>query len=148
MSQVRVDQQIYQMPPKEGFTVAHFLTVADVERSLRFYETVFGGHILSRGDSKGAPGYIQIANTWLLVNPGGGPTPDKPMVLYYRSWAKQSGRCLRLSSRTREGICTRRANQCLLCRVSRHQSEFSEYPAMTQSQRAKYGGDDRTLPRV
>ena len=36
--------------------------------------------ILSRGDDQGAPGYIQIANTWLLVNPGGGPTPDKPMV--------------------------------------------------------------------
>ncbi len=29
---------------------------------------------------QGAPGYIQIANTWLLVNPGGGPTPDKPTV--------------------------------------------------------------------
>jgi hypothetical protein len=41
-SQVRVDQETYQMPPKEGFTVAHFLTVADVERSLRFYETVLG----------------------------------------------------------------------------------------------------------
>ena len=68
------------MPPQDGFTVAHFLTVADVERSLQFYETVFGGRILIRGDTKGAPGYIQIANTWLLVNPGGGPTPDKPMV--------------------------------------------------------------------
>jgi hypothetical protein len=29
---------------------------------------------------KGAPGYIQIANTWLIVNVGGGPTPDKPSV--------------------------------------------------------------------
>ena len=66
------------MPPKEGFTVAHFLTVADVERSLRFYEKVFGGRIVSRGDNSGAPGYLQIANTWLIVNPGGGPTPDKP----------------------------------------------------------------------
>jgi predicted enzyme related to lactoylglutathione lyase len=47
---------------------------------LRFYETVFGSRILSRGDSKGAPGYIQIANTWLIVNVGGGPTPDKPSV--------------------------------------------------------------------
>ena len=65
------------MPPKDGITVAHFLTVADIERSLRFYETVFGSRILSRGDSKGAPGYIQIANTWLIVNVGGGPTPDK-----------------------------------------------------------------------
>ena len=29
---------------------------------------------------QGAPGYIQIANTWLIVNVGGGPTPDKPSV--------------------------------------------------------------------
>jgi predicted enzyme related to lactoylglutathione lyase len=56
MNQVSVEQKSYQMPPKEGITVAHFLTVADVERSLRFYETVFGGRILSRGDSKGRAG--------------------------------------------------------------------------------------------
>jgi catechol 2,3-dioxygenase-like lactoylglutathione lyase family enzyme len=80
MNQVQVEQKTYQMPPQDGFTVAHFLTVADVERSLRFYETVFEGRVLSRGDSSGAPGYIPIANTWLLVNPGGGPTPDKPTV--------------------------------------------------------------------
>jgi catechol 2,3-dioxygenase-like lactoylglutathione lyase family enzyme len=80
MSTVQVEQKGYGMPPREGITVAHFLTVADIERSLRFYETVFGGRILSRGDGKGAPGYIQIANTWLLVNVGGGPTPDKPTV--------------------------------------------------------------------
>jgi catechol 2,3-dioxygenase-like lactoylglutathione lyase family enzyme len=80
MNQVQVEQKSYQMPPQEGFTVAHFLTVADIERSARFYETVFGGRILSRGDSSGAPGYIQIANTWLIVNVGGGPTPDKPSV--------------------------------------------------------------------
>jgi predicted enzyme related to lactoylglutathione lyase len=80
MNQVQVEQKSYQMPPKDGITVAHFLTVADIERSLRFYETVFGSSILSRGDSKGAPGYIQIANTWLIVNVGGGPTPDKPSV--------------------------------------------------------------------
>ncbi len=80
MNQVQVEQKSYQMPPQDGFTVTHFLTVADIERSLRFYETVFGSRILSRGDSKGAPGYIQIANTWLIVNVGGGPTPDKPSV--------------------------------------------------------------------
>ena len=78
MSHVQAEQKNYQMPPQDGFTVTHFLTVADIERSARFYETVFGGRILSRGDSSGAPGYIQIANTWLIVNPGGGPTPDKP----------------------------------------------------------------------
>ena len=80
MSQVHVEQKSYQMPPQGGITIAHFLTVADIERSLRFYETIFGGRIQSRGDSRGAPGYIQIANTWLIVNVGGGPTPDKPLT--------------------------------------------------------------------
>jgi catechol 2,3-dioxygenase-like lactoylglutathione lyase family enzyme len=81
LDQVQVEQKRYQMPPLEGFTVAHFITVANIERSARFYETVFGGRVLSRGDSSGAPGYIQIANTWLIVNVGGGPTPDKPSVI-------------------------------------------------------------------
>ncbi len=80
MNGVQVEQKSYEMPPREGFSVAYFLTVADIDRSARFYETVFGGRILSRGDSSGAPGYIQIANMWLLVNVGGGPTPDKPSV--------------------------------------------------------------------
>jgi predicted enzyme related to lactoylglutathione lyase len=80
MGKVQVEQTIYEMPPREGFTVAHFITVADIERSARFYEKVFGGRILSRGDSEGAPGYIEIGNTWLIVNVGGGPTPDKPTV--------------------------------------------------------------------
>src|ERR1700761_3499650 len=78
MSEVRVEQKSYQMPPQDGFTIAHFLTVADIERSARFYETVFGGRILSKGDSAGAPGYIQLANIWLIVNVGGGPTPAQP----------------------------------------------------------------------
>jgi len=80
MGQVEVEHKAYQIPPLDGFTIAHFFTVADIERSCRFYETVFGGRALSRGDDKGAPGYIQLANTWLIVNVGGGPTPDKPSV--------------------------------------------------------------------
>ena len=35
------------MPPLEGFTVTLSITVADIERSARFYEKVFGGRILS-----------------------------------------------------------------------------------------------------
>jgi catechol 2,3-dioxygenase-like lactoylglutathione lyase family enzyme len=80
MDEVRVAQSGYQMPPQEGFTIAHFLTVADIERSVEFYTKVFGGEVMSRGDAKGAPPYIKIANTWLIVNVGGGPTPDKPTV--------------------------------------------------------------------
>ena len=81
MDQVQVEQQSFQMPPVEGITVAHFITVADIDRSAGFYEKVFGARILSRGDSEGAPGYLRIANTWLIVNVGGGPTPDKPTVV-------------------------------------------------------------------
>ena len=67
---VQVEQKSYEMPPRDGFTVTHFLTVADIDRSAHFYEKVFGGRILGLGDSKGASGHIQIANTWLIVNVG------------------------------------------------------------------------------
>ena len=80
MSPVQVDQKSYEMPPKDGISIAHFLTVADIQRSADYYEKVFGARILSRGDSGGAPGYIQLANIWLIINVGGGPTPDKPTV--------------------------------------------------------------------
>src|SRR6202161_3229457 len=80
MNSVQIGQKSYEMPPRDGFTVSYFLAVADIHRSARFYETVFGGRILSGGDSNGAPGYIQIANMWLIVNVGGGPTPEKPSV--------------------------------------------------------------------
>ena len=31
MDDVQVEQKSYEMPPKEGISVAHFLTVADVD---------------------------------------------------------------------------------------------------------------------
>ena len=68
------------MPLRKGFTVTHFITVADMDRSTDFYEKVFGGRVMSRGDSKGASGHIQIANTWLIAKRRAAPTPDKPSV--------------------------------------------------------------------
>ena len=79
MDEVQVGQSSYQMPPQVGFTVAHFLTVADLKRSADFYKPVFDGEIVSMGDGN-APPYIKIANIWLIINVGGGPTPDKPTV--------------------------------------------------------------------
>ena len=79
MSQVQVEQKRYEMPPREGISIAHFLTVADIERSARYYEKVFGARILSLGDGN-APGYLQLANIWMILNVGGGPTADKPTV--------------------------------------------------------------------
>src|SRR3984957_801022 len=76
----QIERKSYEMPPRDGITATLFITVADIARSARFYEKVFGGCILSLGDSKGASGHIQIANAWLIVNVGGGPTPDKPTI--------------------------------------------------------------------
>ena len=79
INSVQIGHKSYEMPPRDGISVAHFLTVADVERSARYYEKVFGARILSMGDGN-APPYLQLANTWMIVNVGGGPTPDKPTV--------------------------------------------------------------------
>ena len=77
---IQIEQKSYEMPPREGISIAHFLTVADIDRSLNYYEKVFGARILSRGDGN-APGYLQLANIWMIMNVGGGPTPDKPTVM-------------------------------------------------------------------
>ena len=79
MNAVQIEQKSYEMPPREGISIAHFLTVADVERSARYYEKVFGARILTMGDGN-APPYLQLANIWMILNVGGGPTPDKPTV--------------------------------------------------------------------
>ena len=76
---VQIGQKSYEMPPRHGISVAQFLTVADIERSARYYEKVFDAEVLSLGDGN-APGYLRLANIWMILNVGGGPTPDKPTV--------------------------------------------------------------------
>jgi putative intracellular protease/amidase/catechol 2,3-dioxygenase-like lactoylglutathione lyase family enzyme len=76
---VQIGQKSYEMPPREGISVAQFLTVTDIERSARYYEKVFGARILTLGDGN-APAYLLLANIWMILNVGGGPTPDKPTV--------------------------------------------------------------------
>src|SRR3984957_17253511 len=79
MSSVQIGQKSYEMPPRERLSIAHFLTVADIGRSARYIEKVFGARILRLGDGH-APGYLQLANIWMILNVGGGPTADKPTV--------------------------------------------------------------------
>jgi len=62
---------------QEGFFVTHFLTVADQARSIEFYVGVLGGKAVKEAD----PSYVKLANSWIILNSGGGPTPDKPKVL-------------------------------------------------------------------
>ena len=62
--------------PSEGFLVTHFLTVSDQARSRRFYADILGGQVLAPEN----PCIIKLANSWIILNSGGGPTPDKPDV--------------------------------------------------------------------
>jgi len=62
--------------PTEGFVITHFLVVSDQDRSREFYKTLFNGHVLIERD----PVIMRVANTWLILNAGGGPTDDKPTV--------------------------------------------------------------------
>jgi catechol 2,3-dioxygenase-like lactoylglutathione lyase family enzyme len=62
--------------PQSGFVVTHFLVVADQDRSRDFYQAVFGATVVLERD----PVILKIANSWLILNVGGGPTDDKPAV--------------------------------------------------------------------
>jgi catechol 2,3-dioxygenase-like lactoylglutathione lyase family enzyme len=61
----------------EGFFARHFFSVRDQERSKDFYVRILGGKVIKPKN----PCYIKLANTWITLNSGGGPTPDKPEVL-------------------------------------------------------------------
>lgn len=62
--------------PSDGFLVTHFLTVSDQGKSRDFYADVLGGTVLAPEN----PCVIKLANSWIILNNGGGPTPDKPDV--------------------------------------------------------------------
>jgi catechol 2,3-dioxygenase-like lactoylglutathione lyase family enzyme len=63
--------------PSEGIVLTHFIVSDDVERSRRFYTDVLGGETVRRGN----PTYVALANSWIIINVGGGPTDDKPTVV-------------------------------------------------------------------
>ncbi|WP_395107320.1 VOC family protein [Actinomadura sp. SCN-SB] len=62
--------------PERGLVLTHFLTVRDVARAREFYAGVFGGEVVLDEN----PCIVKVANTWIIMNPGGGPTPDKPGI--------------------------------------------------------------------
>jgi catechol 2,3-dioxygenase-like lactoylglutathione lyase family enzyme len=64
------------MRPPEGIVLAHFIVSGDVERSARFYTEVLGGKVVFSPE----PTYVRLANSWIIINAGGGPTDDKPTV--------------------------------------------------------------------
>jgi catechol 2,3-dioxygenase-like lactoylglutathione lyase family enzyme len=62
--------------PPEGFVVTTFITVRGVARSRDFYSRVLGGTVVLEEN----PCIVKLANSWILMNPGGPPTPDKPGI--------------------------------------------------------------------
>lgn len=62
--------------PKEGIVLTHFIVSSDIERSRRFYTDVLGGELVLDAE----PSIVQLANSWVIINVGGGPTDDKPTV--------------------------------------------------------------------
>jgi catechol 2,3-dioxygenase-like lactoylglutathione lyase family enzyme len=62
--------------PSEGFIATMFITVRKVARSREFYSKVLGGTVVLEEN----PCMVKLANTWIIMNPGGPPTPDKPDI--------------------------------------------------------------------
>jgi Glyoxalase/Bleomycin resistance protein/Dioxygenase superfamily len=63
--------------PTEGFVLTHFIVAEDVARSRDFYTGVLGGTVVLDGE----PTIVKLANGWVIINVGGGPTDDKPEVV-------------------------------------------------------------------
>lgn len=61
--------------PKEGIALTHFIVSSDVERSRRFYTEVLGGEAVLEGSEFSI---VALANGWVAISVGGGPTEDKP----------------------------------------------------------------------
>jgi catechol 2,3-dioxygenase-like lactoylglutathione lyase family enzyme len=60
--------------------LAHFIVSDDVERSRRFYTEVLGGKTVVAGGTNDEVTYVALANSWIIINGGGGPTDDKPTI--------------------------------------------------------------------
>jgi len=69
--------------PTTGILATHFVVARDLEATTRFYSDVLGGEVVFDGTriGPGVPNYVKLANIWIIVNVGGGPTPDKPDII-------------------------------------------------------------------
>jgi predicted enzyme related to lactoylglutathione lyase len=66
-----------ELTGSEGeIVLAHFIVSDDVGRSRRFYTEVLGGKLVFSGEVT----YVALANSYIIINVGGGPTDDKPSV--------------------------------------------------------------------
>ena len=62
--------------PTEEIVLTQFIVSSNVERSRRFYTEVLGGETVLEGE----PTVVALANGWIIISVGGGPTDDTPTV--------------------------------------------------------------------
>lgn len=65
---------------EDGVEMTQILVVADVERASRFWVEVLGAAPYRQYG--GTSAVLRFAGTWLLLVTGGGPTADKPGVVF------------------------------------------------------------------
>lgn len=66
--------------PPDGVALTHILVVADMPRARSFYRDVVGAEVYR--EYGGTSCVLQFAGAWLLLVTGGGPTEDKPGVVF------------------------------------------------------------------
>jgi len=65
--------------PSEGFVLTYTLIANDVKKSRDWYEAMLDGKVLMEPTPEGSPCIMKVANSWIIINFGGGePTDDKP----------------------------------------------------------------------
>lgn len=57
----------------DGNPLTHFIVAEDVEPAARFYSDVLGDEIVLAGE----PTIVALANSWIIINVGGGPTDHR-----------------------------------------------------------------------
>jgi catechol 2,3-dioxygenase-like lactoylglutathione lyase family enzyme len=112
--------------------VTHFITVRSLARSRAFYSEVLGGQVVLEEN----PCIVKLANSWVMMNPGGGPTPDKPDISVVNhepgntvSTSEPAGRQHRgvLRAVECEGSRVRAATDRSRCRDSRYMRDPDGY---------------------
>ena len=66
--------------PTDGMALTHILVVADMAAARDFYRDVLGASVYR--EYGGTSCVLQFLDSWLLLVTGGGPTADKPEVVF------------------------------------------------------------------
>ncbi len=67
--------------PSEGFVLTYTIIATDVKKSRDWYKDILDGKVLMEPSEEGSPCVMKVANSWIIINSGGGlPTDDKPVT--------------------------------------------------------------------